>query len=113
MTNISKRLKLVALAGFSALAIAAIASPASAHSSYVRCDRDGDRCWRVVCDRDGDDCRRYPIYSGGRYDRDNRYRYNARRWVCDRRGRDCHWIYADRGDYRGRDGVSFRVVLGD
>lgn len=99
MMHFSKTLKTAALAGLVGLGfVAASTSPAMADRSYVRCDRDGDRCWRVVCDWDGDDCRTYRINSGyygyrGRYgygsrynNYNNSYYNNGRRWVCDRDG---------------------------
>jgi len=102
MMHFSKTLKTTAVAGLFSLGfLGASSGPALANRSYLRCDRDGDRCWRVVCDNDGDDCRRYRIdtgYNGYRH-RDWNYdsgayrhdRYDGRRWVCDRDGDDCHW----------------------
>lgn len=104
MMHFSKTLKTTALAGLFGLGVAmAVTSPALAHQSYTRCDRDGDRCWRVVCDDDGDDCRTYSMNTGyyGWQDRDrdnwrrsywNRDR-NRARWVCDRDGDYCRWTY--------------------
>jgi len=93
MMHFSNALKTVALAGLFGLGFV-VASPALADRSYVRCDRDGDRCWRVVCDNDGDGCQRYRISNNynGYYDR-GRYYDHGRRWVCDRDGDDCHWNY--------------------
>ena len=60
------------------LAIGALAAtPASAHYTTTRCDRDGDSCHTVRCDDDGDDCGRLrqPRYSYGYRNRyDNYYR---------------------------------------
>ena len=114
--NIAKTIKMTALAGLSAIALAGFSTAASAHQSYVRCDRDGDRCVRVTCDNDGDDCRRTAYY--GDYGRDYRYRdsggyygrsYGHRQWVCDRDGDDCHYVWVDgRGYYRGQSGAYLR-----
>ena len=100
MLHFSNTLRTAALAGLFGLGfIAASTGPALAERSYVRCDRDGDRCWRVVCDNDGDDCRRQRIdtsyygYHRNWYDRDRYDNYGRRRWVCDRDGDDCHWSY--------------------
>lgn len=94
---------------FGIAAIVMSANAASAHQSYTRCDRDGDRCWRVICDDDGDDCRRVSSawdsgrgywnnrYQGrdydryyGRWDRDRANRHG--RWVCDSDGDRCRWV---------------------
>lgn len=118
--NFAKTIKMTALAGLSAIAIAGgFASPASAHTSYVRCDRDGDRCVRVVCDNDGDDCRRVGYgrdydrdYNRGYYGREYRRAYyngGHRQLICDRWGRGCHYVWVDgNGYYRQPDGVYLR-----
>lgn len=113
MMHFSKTLKTTALASLFGLGfVLATTSPALADRAYTRCDRDGDRCYRVVCDNDGDRCRTYRVnanYYGSRgyYDRDryngyygrdyyrDRDNYNTgyRHWVCDRDGDDCHWSY--------------------
>jgi len=104
--NIAKTIKMTALAGFSAIALAGFSTPASARESDVRCDRDGGRCVRVTCDRDGDDCRRAAYNNGYRY-RD--YDRGHRQLVCDRRGRDCHYVWVNgRGYYRAPNGVYLR-----
>ncbi|MFZ1988809.1 MAG: hypothetical protein WAW96_03460 [Alphaproteobacteria bacterium] len=105
--NIAKTIKMTALAGLSAIALAGVSTAASAHQSYVRCDRDGDRCVRVTCDRDGDDCRRTAYYNNsGRY-RDNDRGH--RQLVCDRWGHGCHYVWVDgRGYYRGQSGAYLR-----
>jgi len=91
----------------SAIALAGSMVPAAARTSYVRCDRDGDRCARVVCDNDGDDCRRVAYYNNDRYDR--RYDRGHRQWICDRWGHDCHYVWVDeRGYYRAPNGVYLR-----
>jgi hypothetical protein len=102
----SNSLKTAALAGLFGVGLIAASSPALADRVYTRCDRDGDRCWRVVCDNDGDQCQRYRINNG--YYNNNYYRYNryydndynnyynnnyGRRWVCDSDGDRCHWSY--------------------
>ena len=106
--QIPKTLKSAALAGLIGLGFAAaIATPAKADHVYTRCDRDGDRCWRVRCDWDGDDCRRIPIYSAydpsWRYDRRtydpdrerfyryHHYDYRRGMWVCDGSSEYCRW----------------------
>jgi hypothetical protein len=105
MMHFSKIVKTAALAGLVGLGFtAATTTPAAAERSFVRCDRDGDRCWRVVCDGYGYDCRRYMIRTGydnrryysGRYYYDRQYdrgyyESGYRRWVCDRYGNYCHW----------------------
>lgn len=109
--NFAKIIKMTALTGLSAIAIAGFTAPASAHQSYVRCDRDGDRCVRVVCDRDGDDCRRVANYDRNydRRGRDRDYRRGHRALVCNRRGYDCHYVWVDgRGTYRGGEGGYLR-----
>lgn len=110
MMRISKTLQTAALAGVLGLGmLAATTTPAKADRAYTRCDRDGDRCWRVVCDWDGDDCHRYAIPTRYRDWRNGYYRdrYNSydryydrgyydsgyRRWVCDRDGDRCYWSY--------------------
>ncbi|MDE2183678.1 MAG: hypothetical protein KGJ78_11725 [Alphaproteobacteria bacterium] len=98
--NLLKTGTMAALVG---LAVTA-ASPALAHYTTTRCDRDGDRCWRVVCENDGDDCRRtnsYNDYDRNYYSGYNRGYYNSRyydrdryrHWVCDSDGDRCHWSY--------------------
>jgi len=111
MLNLSKKLKMIALAGLSAATLAGFATPASARQAYTTCG--AYRCYRVVCDNDGDDCRRVATYDRyNRYERDNRYR-DGRRWVCDRDGDDCRWVYPDRyGRYRDSSGVYLRLNLG-
>ncbi|MDE1984995.1 MAG: hypothetical protein KGL29_14515 [Alphaproteobacteria bacterium] len=100
MEHLSNTLKTAALACAIGLGtLAATAGPALAHREYTRCDRDGDRCVRVICDNDGDDCRQVSWRDyDRRYDRDrsayyrrddNRYRH----WVCDEDGDRCHWSY--------------------
>lgn len=108
----SRNLKMAAAAGLFGFGfVVAATSPALAHRAYTSCDRDGDRCWRVVCDNDGDDCRTYRMNTddygyrwrrdyGRGYDRDyyrNYYRGYTRGgyryWICDRDGDDCHWSY--------------------
>lgn len=95
-------------ASFGIAALAAATTAASAHRSYTQCDRDGDRCWRVICDDDGDDCRRVSTnwgrsYWHNRYDRGDRWSgdrwygdrgYDQRRgrWVCDDDGDRCRWV---------------------
>ena len=111
--NFAKTIKMTALAGLSALALAGVSTAASAHQSYVRCDRDGDRCVRVVCDNDGDDCRRVAYYNNDYRYRDRNYGYNRgyghRQWVCDRDGDRCHYVWVDdRGYYRAPNGVYLR-----
>lgn len=105
MMHFSKLVKTAALTSLVGLGfVAAATAPAKADRVYTRCDRDGDRCWRVVCERDGDDCRRFDIRSG--YDRwrsdpdpdhswYNRGYYDSgyRRWVCDGYGEHCFWSY--------------------
>ena len=115
MMRFSRTVKTAALVGLLGLGAAAAAcGPAQAARSSIRCDRDGDHCWRVVCDDEGYDCRTYTLSGYGYrndgayrryYDRDgsgyygngyygNGYYYNGRRrWVCDRDGDDCHWSY--------------------
>lgn len=63
-------------------AIGGTMTPASAHYTTTRCDRDGDSCYLVRCDDDGDDCRRVSSYSRYNYSRrdfrggySNGYRY--------------------------------------
>jgi len=106
--NFAKTLKLTALAGLSAIAIAGFSTAASAHQTYVRCDRDGDRCVRVTCDNDGDDCRRSGYYRNDYY-RPSYYGSGHREWICNRWGHDCHYVWVNgRGYYRDGNGVYLR-----
>ena len=105
--------KAILAASFGIAALVASMTAASAHRSYMQCDRDGDRCWRVICDDDGDDCRQVSMnsdrsyWNGGYYrgDRsygDRYYNYNYSynrtygrrdgRWVCDSDGDRCLWV---------------------
>ncbi len=111
MICFSKTLRTAALTGLFGLGFAAaMTTPALADRAYTRCDRDGDRCWRVVCDDDGDRCRTYSTntdyygYNNYNGDYDHRYYRNYyrhrdfdnssySRWVCDRDGDRCHWSY--------------------
>ncbi|MDE2181412.1 MAG: hypothetical protein KGJ78_00165 [Alphaproteobacteria bacterium] len=110
-----KAWKTAALAGlFGVGAMVAMATSASAHYSYVRCDSDGDTCWRVVCDDDGDDCNRVRTFHRSDYDRggywngiygdgfsfdwssgDRDQYYRGRHWTCDSDGDRCHWADDD------------------
>lgn len=108
MMHFSKTLKTTALAGLFGLGfVVATTAPALADRAYTKCDRDGDRCYRVVCDNDGDRCRTYRInasyydnryYNRGYYerdyDRDRSYSTGYRHWVCDSDGDRCHWSYS-------------------
>lgn len=97
VTHSGKAAGLAALLGLAGLA--AVATPASAHYTTERCDRDGDRCWLVRCDDDGDDCHTVRSYV--------RDEYRPRpRWQCDWDGDDCGWVYP-RG-YDGRPRLGFR-----
>lgn len=116
MMRFSGNLKTAALAGLFGLGFLA-AAPSAAQSDGIRCDRDGDRCWRVICDNDGDYCQRVNVnaeyyanryrfnyndyydrtYGNGYSDNGNYYSNghygHDRSWVCDRDGDDCHWSY--------------------
>ena len=87
MLKLPKFLKLAALTNLGGLALIPLATTAaSAHYSYVRCDRDGDQCWRIRCDDDGDDCQSIASF--------HRYLDRPRaRWICDEDGDDCHRTY--------------------
>jgi hypothetical protein len=108
MLNLSKKLKMLALAGLSAATLAGFATPASART-YTQCGPY--RCYRVVCDWDGDRCHRVGSYE--RYRSRERYR-DDRRYVCDRDGDDCHWVRGRGDDYRYRNNgrVYLRLNLG-
>ena len=118
MLNLSNKLKMSVLAIVAALSLAAFATPASAHTSRIECNRWGNHCYRIVCNDRGYNCRRVSIDRGNRYreryDRDG-YRdrdYSGRRQVCDRRGDRCYWVSVDRdGYYRDRNGVYLRIQI--
>ncbi len=106
MEHLSRGLKTAALAGLFGLGIlTASATSASADRLVTRCDRDGDRCVRMICDNDGDDCRRATwrddYYRENYRNRDysDRYRYGDRdyryrgHWTCDDDGDNCRWTY--------------------
>ena len=93
---------MTALAGLSAIALAGFSTAASAHQSFVRCDRDGDHCVRVTCDRDGDDCRRV-VYNDNRdrY-RDGNYNRGHYQLICNRWGRECRYVWINGRGYDWR-----------
>jgi len=77
------------LSGVAALALGwsvFLATPAVART-FERCDADCDHCVRVKCDHDGDRC-----WKESEYFKNNAYDHPGR-WVCDRDGDRCHYIY--------------------
>lgn len=96
MLNLTHTLKLSALSSLLALsAVGLTAQSASADDFYgrVRCDRDGDRCYRVQ--RDDDDYRS-TRWRRERYDDGYSYSYSDYHTVCDSDGDRC---YRSRGSY--------------
>ena len=85
--TLSKKLKMMTLAGVAGIGLAGVAAT-SALADYTRCDSDGDHCYTVhtgYYDYDRDYGYR-SYYSG--------YNYNGgRHWVCDADGDRCHWAY--------------------
>ena len=96
MTRIlANTLKTTAVAGALGLAGAAMSvTPAAAHYTRTRCY--GDHCQVMRCDDDGDTCYRIRSYYR---DEDAWHHHHHRRWVCEDDGDDCHWVYDGRPSF--------------